>query len=85
MVQMRIGLHHGAVVVGTFGGEKRSDYTAIGPAVNIASRIEAVCEAGQVYVSGELYDYLPENAAEKVGKYDLKGVGEVNLYKLVPG
>ena len=34
-LDMRIGIHHGDAVVGNFGSEQRSDYTAIGPTVNI--------------------------------------------------
>lgn len=39
-VQFRCGIHQGTAVVGMFGGSERSDYTAIGPAVNIASRLQ---------------------------------------------
>ena len=83
-LKMRIGIHHGPLVVGTFGCEERSDYTAIGPTVNTASRIESICEPGQVFVSGEVCDFLPEEMAEKAGKFEFKGVtGERNLYRLV--
>lgn len=84
-LQMRIGVHHGPTVVGNFGSERRSDYTAIGPTVNMASRIESACEPGKVYVSGEICDYLPESLVTEAGGFELKGVpGEVTLYELVP-
>ena len=83
-LKMRIGIHHGPTVVGNFGSQKRSDYTAIGPTVNMASRIESACEPGHAYVSGEICDYLPEEMVQQAGTFELKGVsGEISLYRLV--
>jgi adenylate cyclase len=36
----RVGLHYGEAVVGNFGGEGRLSYTALGDAMNCASRLE---------------------------------------------
>lgn len=38
---VRIGVHFGPVVVGSLGGERSARQTAIGDAVNVASRLEA--------------------------------------------
>ncbi len=52
---LRIGVHTGFSAVGSFGTESRLDYTAIGPVVNIASRLEGASFAGQVKVSHQTW------------------------------
>ena len=81
---MRIGLHQGEAIVGNFGSDKRSDYTCIGPAVNLAARIESASEAGHVYLSSELQKLLPQERTGEAGTFELKGIdGKTTLYKLV--
>ena len=57
-IRVRYGVHQGDAVVGMFGGEVRADYTAIGPCVNIASRLQEVADPNGVLVSWTLAQHL---------------------------
>ena len=50
-LKIRIGVNTGFCNVGNFGSANRLDYTAIGRAINVASRLEAEAESGEVLVS----------------------------------
>ena len=83
-LEMRIGVHHGSAVVGNFGSDQRSDYTAIGPSVNLAARIESASLPGAVFVSDAVAQLLPGAATEEVGVFELKGIDEkTTLYRVV--
>ena len=83
-LQMRIGIHHGSAVVGNFGSSQRSDYTAIGPCVNMAARIESASVPGEVFVSEDTAKLMGEGATIKVGAFELKGIeGKATLYRVV--
>jgi class 3 adenylate cyclase len=50
-IQMRIGINTGVLSVGSFGSAGRMTYTAIGRHTNIAARLQAHCEPGQILLS----------------------------------
>ena len=50
-ISVGIGLHTGEATIGYIGSDKRSEYTAIGDTVNLASRLESNAKGGQILMS----------------------------------
>jgi GAF domain-containing protein/response regulator RpfG family c-di-GMP phosphodiesterase len=78
-VRFRCGIHQGTAVVGMFGGKARSDYTAIGPSVNIASRLQEAAEPNSILVSANVADWLDDDEITRYRPLVLKGVDETVL------
>jgi adenylate cyclase len=51
-----IGISSGESIVGNIGSLQHMDYTAIGDEVNIASRLQALAQGGQILVTRSVYD-----------------------------
>ncbi|MBW4601359.1 MAG: response regulator [Calothrix sp. FI2-JRJ7] len=78
-VQFRCGIHQGTAVVGMFGSSERADYTAIGPSVNIAARLQQAAKPGTILASAAVADYLQDEEIIKGSSLELKGVDETVL------
>jgi GAF domain-containing protein/class 3 adenylate cyclase len=78
-VQFRCGIHQGTAVVGMFGSAERADYTAIGPSVNIAARLQAAAVPSTILVSAAVADYLQDDEITKCSPLQLKGIDETVL------
>jgi class 3 adenylate cyclase/tetratricopeptide (TPR) repeat protein len=70
---LAIGIHQGPALVGVFGGKRRADYTAIGQTVNLAARIEAEAQSGQILVSEAVARFLMPDRCHSLGGLRLKG------------
>jgi adenylate cyclase len=64
-IKMRIGISTGEIVVGNMGSKMRMNYTMIGDAVNIASRLENGCRFYNVYTLANESTLMSEFINEK--------------------
>ncbi|MCK6521347.1 adenylate/guanylate cyclase domain-containing protein [Myxococcota bacterium] len=82
----RMGINTGVCTVGNFGSvTHRMSYTAIGGAVNIASRLEGAAPHGGILISGATYHLIADRiVAEPRGALKLKGVSHpVETYEVL--
>lgn len=79
-------LHVGDVMYGNIGASDRLDFTVIGPAVNLASRIGGLCASlnEPVLLSEEFVSHF-QGSTRDLGHHALKGVAmPVRIYSLAP-
>ena len=53
--EVRMGISTGFATVGNFGSDERMDYTIIGKQVNLANRLQAVAQPGEILIGEETW------------------------------
>jgi class 3 adenylate cyclase len=83
--KLRVAINHGTAIVGSFGGQKRSDYTAIGSTMNLAARISMSALQGEILLSASAAQFVEVEAVQSRGHFKLKGVSsECELFRYLP-
>jgi adenylate cyclase len=73
-IRFGIALHVGEVLYGNIGGGNRLDFTCIGPAVNLAARIEKIAgKLGRTIVASAEFAQHASEDWDHVGEYSLAG------------
>lgn len=72
------GIHTGEVLVGNVGTDFRDQFTALGPHVNFASRIESISKANEILIT-------QSTEVRVKSKYPVSNTCEISDIKNIPG
>jgi adenylate cyclase len=76
-LKIGIGLHMGAVMYGNIGAPGRLDFTVIGPAVNLVTRLESLCPAlGQPLLTSARFASPCGSKLVSLGRHPVKGFAD---------
>ena len=84
-IRTGIGLASGTVFAGNVGSDRKRQFTVLGPAVNLAARLESETKLLErdLVISRELYADLPESSRQGFEIYEgraIKGFGAQTVY-----
>ena len=80
-----VALHVGDVEYGNIGGERRLDFTCIGPAVNLAARLEKLTgKLGRTIVASSAFAHECTSPLQFVGDFTLAGFARTESVFVAP-
>jgi adenylate cyclase len=84
-MSVRMGIHSGEVVVGKIGHDLRMDYTAQGPTVGLAARMEELASPDTAYLTRATASLVSGGfELADLGPFEVKGVSEpVQVFRLL--
>jgi len=84
-IQFRVGIHYGEAIVGNIGAVERLEYTVIGDAVNVASRMTGLGDGGEVILPQSTFKSLGNGFDfASIGRKTIKGIQKpINCGRLV--
>ncbi len=87
LLNFRVGINSGEMVVGNIGGKERFDYTVIGDSVNLASRLESANKTYRTHILLSEYTYgavKGDMIARELDLIVVKGrIRPVKIYELI--
>jgi adenylate cyclase len=89
-LRIGVGLEMGLVTLGVVGSEGKSSFTAVGPAVNVAARLQGLTKELKqpICIGPDLAGRLPKDIADELGgphPTPIKGVdGDTNVWTHKP-
>jgi class 3 adenylate cyclase len=83
--QARMGINTGFCTVGNFGSQDRMDYTIIGAAVNLASRLEGAAHPGTILITHDTWSLVKDLVdAKETPSFKVKGIAQpIQAYEVL--
>jgi adenylate cyclase len=83
-IRIGIGINTGSVITGSIGSTRALQYTAIGDAMNVASRLVNIASPGEIILSESTYRYVRDRVdATALPPVKVKGkADEIKVYRV---